>query len=332
MEIRNEIPGFSKTEEIENSQKDSSGSESISSEEPHSPIEKVETGRNLKKPLTKRKRCGVIGFYHDKEKNDFSFLLVERGHSIGYAKILMGHYDINDLGILVRLLEDTTTKERERILTQDFHTLYVDFWGKWDPRHKASFFKARTKFDCLRKGISQGTYHYSWARLIKGAKQHYDNPVKEFPKGRKNNQNESDFDCALREFSEETGFSPLSYVLIPYTKPFLMEVIGMDGHMYENLFYVVRFYNKENVDDRESSEVKKVVWSTYQEAMDEIRPHEKPQKDLLSRAPSPLDTNVFSREIKKNPLNVVFGTPKAFLEAGFARPAKAERSSAKNLN
>jgi hypothetical protein len=201
------------------------------------------------------------------------------------VEILLGHYELDNLGLLVRLIEDTTLPERQLIATGDFFRLYVNFWGRWNPAHREKFKESKAKFDALRTGYHQHHYLYSWDKLIRNAQSQYHEPVKEFPKGRKKrgHEQESDFDCALREFSEETKFQPSSYVLIPYTKPFLMTLVGMDGMTYENIFYVVKFHRKENMEGRDSNETTGTVWLTYEEALKQMRPHEIPQRDLLQR-------------------------------------------------
>ena len=232
-----------------------------------------------------RKRYGVIAFHQDSETGEFSYIHVGKRYSIGYLELLLGHYQLHDLGLLVRLIEDTTVKEREWILHEDFENLYYNFWGRWDSAHKDNFRMSRKKFETLRQGYSQDNYFFSWDRIIRNAHSQYPQPVKEFPKGRKKRgcKNESDFDCAIREFTEETGLEPTSYVLIPHTKPFVMKFVGMDGCMYENTFYVVKFHNKENLDSRQSSETCGVSWMTFEQALSDLRPHEKEKHDLLQR-------------------------------------------------
>lgn len=213
-------------------------------------------------------------------------------------EILLGHYRLDNLGLLVRLIEDTTVPERQLILNENFTTLYLNFWGRWDPLHKEKFRNSKQKFEALRIGYYQNNYLYSWEHLIAKAKNRYLSPSTEFPKGRKKKgqEDETDFDCSLREFSEETGCLPNCYVLIPYTKPFVMKVIGMDGYTYENLFYVVKFHRKEELQSHVCSETTGTVWLTQKEALKELRTHEEPQRDLLQRVETHL-SNMYAKTI-----------------------------------
>src|SRR5579872_4199522 len=185
-----------------------------------------------------RKRYGVIGFYLDQKTKTIFYVFGQKRWSIGYLELLLGHFQLNDLGLLVRLIEDTTTEERNKILNQNYEDLYVEFQGRpIEDLERDKFQISKMKFERLRKGFRQNHYFYSWETLIQGAKSRHDKTSKEFPKGRKKiipGKEESNFDCALREFEEETHCSVQSYVLIPYTPPFIMKIHGMDGCMYEN--------------------------------------------------------------------------------------------------
>lgn len=71
----------------------------------------------------------------------------------------------------------------------------------------------------------------------------------EFPKGRKNWSTEADIECALREFTEETGIDRKFITLINHP-PFSTTYIGMNGHIYNSTYFIA-----------ESQEVPKIpVW------------------------------------------------------------------------
>jgi hypothetical protein len=191
------------------------------------------------------------------------------------------------------LVEDMTVQERQRLLTGNFKEMYTEFWGRFqgmdEATYKDAYREARSKFLEMKKGFSINHYHCSWASLVSAATSTKETPVREFPKGKKQHppppaeKEETDFDTAIREFTEETGFSPSSYILVPYTKPFEMRIYGMDGMIYDHLFYIVKFHRKENVENRPSPETSGVMWGRYDDLMKDIWPADCPQRQLLVR-------------------------------------------------
>lgn len=239
-------------------------------------------------------RCGVIAFVLQPETQRVEYLLVTKRYSIGYTQILLGRYSIHNFSMVRRLVEDMTDSERQRILWSNFRSLYVQFWGRFDPAHEESYRCAHLKFKTMRR-------RSIWKQMIRQVKTHYETPGFEFPKGKKTAPEElshlveSNFDCAIREFSEETCFPPTSYHLIPYTKPFEMERVGMDNRTYLSTFYVVKFLKKESVQSRQSSEIQAMTWMTSEDMLKQIRPKEVEFRDLIQRVNTHLINLYFSQ-------------------------------------
>jgi hypothetical protein len=72
----------------------------------------------------------------DKYKDKIKFLLIQRKHSFSYVEFIRGKYDENDLIEVNKLLNLMTKDEIEKILTNDFTTLWTDLWKKTS-KHKA---------------------------------------------------------------------------------------------------------------------------------------------------------------------------------------------------
>jgi ADP-ribose pyrophosphatase YjhB (NUDIX family) len=103
-----------------------------------------------------------------------------------------------------------------------------------------------------------------------------------FPKGRRNFQ-EKDYDCALREMTEETGY-PLYLMknmknILPFDEIFL----GSNYKSYKHRYYLMYMdYEDSLITDRyDKSEVSMMRWKTYEECLLSIRPYNLEKKRLI---------------------------------------------------
>jgi len=105
-----------------------------------------------------------------------------------------------------------------------------------------------------------------------------------FPKGRRNPQ-EKDFECAGREFSEETGYDLelLHHIqnVIPYEEIFT----GSNYKSYKHKYYLMYMDYKDTLQtgNFERTEVSKMEWKTYEECLAVIRDYNVEKKRLLTR-------------------------------------------------
>ena len=105
-----------------------------------------------------------------------------------------------------------------------------------------------------------------------------------FPKGRRNAQ-EKDYDCALREFTEETGI-PARFLqnvqnLMPYEEIFTGSNYKSYKHKYYVMFLEPTHYDI-SLDNFEKSEVSKMEWKTLEQASLSIRPYNLEKVRLLT--------------------------------------------------
>jgi 8-oxo-dGTP pyrophosphatase MutT (NUDIX family) len=70
----------------------------------------------------------------------------------------------------------------------------------------------------------------------------YDNPEWGFPKGKRNN-NESNLECAKREFQEETGLTDSNYTILDRLFPLIELIKGSDGINYKHIYYMAILNN-----------------------------------------------------------------------------------------
>lgn len=103
-----------------------------------------------------------------------------------------------------------------------------------------------------------------------------------FPKGRRNYQ-EKDYETAVREFKEETGYDPKYLKNIQNIFPFEENLVGSNYKSYKHKYYLMSMeYNDSlRTDDYSNSEISSVKWKTYQECIDSIRNYNIEKKKII---------------------------------------------------
>jgi 8-oxo-dGTP pyrophosphatase MutT (NUDIX family) len=204
------------------------------------------------------------------------------------------------------MLNQMTVEEKTRMRSGDFNLLWQAIWGK-PPlpqvvaakvavdvnQYRSEELTSRDKYKLLYDGITVQQQHhrderhskrgtvepaqlYTLNDLIDQSDPGWSEPEWGFPKGRRNPQ-ESDYDCALREFTEETGISAHLHLqniqnLMPYEEIFT----GSNYKSYKHKYYVMLLNDDQYdiaLDTFETSEVSLVSWKTLEEARQCIRPY-----------------------------------------------------------
>jgi len=104
-----------------------------------------------------------------------------------------------------------------------------------------------------------------------------------FPKGRRNFL-ESDKNCAVREFREETGIKS-NRIRIKYDKP-VDEVFTGTNHMrYKHVYYIAEYIPNEQYQPAkfQESEIKRVEWFPYKDAQHKLQSSNIEKRELLKR-------------------------------------------------
>jgi 8-oxo-dGTP pyrophosphatase MutT (NUDIX family) len=232
-----------------------------------------------KQPITS---VGIIVYRLNKGIREY--LLIRRKDSIGYVEFMRGKYNIYSKIYLENIISEMTQEEKERILTSDFSTLWKNLWGNdVNTQYRGEEKNSRDKFEILKYGISTNEQDYSLESLINESKGKWLETEWGFPKGRHNNQ-EKDLLCALREFEEETGYSRLSINIIQNLMPFEEIFTGSNYKSYKHKYYVAYMENvNENQMSYQDTEVSKMEWKPYNEAIELIRSYNLEKKEVLTR-------------------------------------------------
>lgn len=172
--------------------------------------------------------------------NIIKFLLVRRKHSLGYVEFIRGRYTEDNVDDIHNLFKQMTPNEIQNIGSFDFDKIWTEFWGNDAKKlslNKDEYINSKKKFTALKTktGVELDLNFY-----VKNFKSVYPSLEWGFPKGRKM-KGESDLECAIREFVEETSISEKSIKIITNVKPIIENMIGTNGVNYRHIYYLAEY-------------------------------------------------------------------------------------------
>jgi len=231
---------------------------------------------------------------------DIQFLMISRKHSLGYIEFVRGRYKPHMIDQTVYLFKQMKQSEIQRItLSQEmedgFDYLWKDLWGeRANCSHLAKErIESKNNYDALRYTGSGGP-EINLDFIVKNVKPEYDTDEWGFPKGRRN-RTETELECAVREFKEETGYSCEDFKVIENISPIREEFIGTNGIKYRHVYYVAELISQKkpenNTTSYQKNEVGDINFFNFQQSIDIIRDYHVERKNIVK--------NVFMYYIKK---------------------------------
>lgn len=234
---------------------------------------------HCKLPITS---YGIILFtYH---KNNLKFLMIRRKDTFGYIDFIRGKYSPYNIEQLQHTINEMSESEKTRLKTKSFEYLWKHMWGGCGGNQfRGEESISSKKFDVISKGITINDETYTLHDLLKNSDTSWKETEWEFPKGRRNSQ-ERDIECALREFEEETGYNKDSIHIIENIMPFEEIYIGSNYRSYKHKYFLA--YMPSSIDEKDmnnfqKSEVSKLEWKSYTQAVDSIRPYNLEKKQII---------------------------------------------------
>lgn len=249
------------------------------------------------------------------------YLMVQRKDSLSYIEFLRGKYGLENKKYIFKLFSNMTNNERRKISSMTFETLWKELWQISDcSAYQKEFKEAKTKFDMIKHGYflkndDCGMYYFDLDYILKNSQSVMDETEWGFPKGRRN-INEDDFNCAFREFTEETGITLASISVVKDIKPFEEVFSGSNHVRYKHVYYLsifndsdekVRFNPKNKI---QCKEIKDIQWMTYEQAQAKIRKNNIERKELFKRVNQIILKNISSIN---NTFNAPESNPKEFI-------------------
>ena len=236
---------------------------------------------NCKMPVTS---SGVIAFRYS-ASGSLEYLMIRRKESLGYIDFMRGKYSIDQKDYIMTMMKQMTNHEKGRLRTIDFDTLWCDIWGKMHMtgRYKTEENNSRDKFNSLVSGV--GT-RYTLAELLTESDIYgqWVEPEWGFPKGRRSN-GETDYECAVREFCEETGYDKSLLKPIQNVIPFEEIFTGSNYVSYKHKYFLMNMEssNTTDVGCYQRSEVSKMSWFSIDACLHNIRHYNLEKKRVISK-------------------------------------------------
>ena len=234
-----------------------------------------------KLPITS---VGVIAFRVF--NNEIQYLLIRRKDTLGFIDFMRGKYSVYNKDYIKNMIYQMTNDEKELLKTNSFDELWVKIWGNShiSNQYKNEENNSKEKFNQLKLGISCKDSVYTLETILSETTDSgWDEQEWGFPKGRRNYQ-EKDFDCATREFCEETGFSRKLLHNVRNIYPFEEIFTGSNYKSYKHKYYIayVNSNDSNNTNKYQRSEVGKMEWKNYSECMNLIRGYNLEKKRVLT--------------------------------------------------
>lgn len=208
---------------------------------------------------------GCICRYQEDKEKEPEYLLVSKNIGFEYIDFIAGNYRDSSLYFLLGGLSED---ERQRILNCQFPVLWNDLYNR--EADGETFNYALGKFSIIKPFLS------SLFEILPHDKNHYS--LWSFPKGRVNYQEEiaeSPINCALREFSEETGGLELKMEYLIRSNPIIERYLGSNSKNYQTNYFIFnspeRFEIPQLPATCESSQVKWMTMSQCRQVLIEPR-------------------------------------------------------------
>ena len=108
------------------------------------------------------------------------------------------------------------------------------------------------------------------------------------PKGRRHLR-ETDKDCAIREFKEESGFIDEDFILMENVKPLEEVYTGINGIRYKHIYFFAKCITDKlpsiNPDNfAQTTEIGGIGWFVYKDAMKKIRPYHREKINVIRKS------------------------------------------------
>lgn len=205
-----------------------------------------------------------------------TILMVKRKDSMAYMEFIRGKYEPSDSEYIKKLMLNMTISEQKNIENEEFDTLWSKLWGQGRDTHSIEYELSKVNYNTIDR-----------KKLISEARSVHIEPEWGFPKGRRS-RGETDIECAVREFYEETNIPSNAYAVVEnlcFTEIFT----GTNNVKYKHVYYVATLKDSKLVDltqkltNMQKREVSAVLWKTLQECKDITRPHYVERKAMIDK-------------------------------------------------
>jgi len=235
-----------------------------------------------KLPITS---IGIITFRIN--NGEIEYLMICRKHTLGFIDFMRGKYSVYNKDYIMNMFKQMTQEEKKMLKIKSFAELWNGIWGgdTISIQYKMEENVSSEKFKALTIGISSKYEFYNLSSMIDESNKYgfWVEPEWGFPKGRRNYQ-ENDYECAIREFTEETGYDNRYLKKVNNILPFEEIFTGSNYKSYKHKYFLayIDFDVTLKRRDFECSEVSKTEWKKFDECMNSIREYNLEKKKLMN--------------------------------------------------
>lgn len=226
----------------------------------------------------------AVRFTMDEDRRIPEYLLIRRRDSLGYIDFLRGKYSLSDDTYIQVLINQMTCNERNRLLGSPFDGLWTNLWNAQNTRqYRSEYEHAKRTFERIKTtGDVNGKQLHKY---ISDATTTWEDPEWGFPKGRRSPQ-ESERDCAIREFCEETGLRSKDLCVKLDEAPECEEYCGTNGVHYRHKYYMGDCISDVAVNTNnkiQTREIGAIGWFSFEDAYLKIRITNPEKRAVLAR-------------------------------------------------
>ena len=207
---------------------------------------------------------------------NLKIILINRRISLNMIEFFIGKFNIENIKYIKEIYLMMSSDEINLINTKDFDFLWNYIWcsnKKLMHRYRKFLDFSKERFEKLKIIIKD------FPKPI------FNEPEWGIPKGRRKNK-ESNFDCANREFCEETGLNRLNYEILNI-KPVKEQYKSTNSVNYRHYYYLSELNNYDfelKIDDTNKNqyfEIRDIKLLTIEEAIKKLRPYQKEKIKIL---------------------------------------------------
>jgi len=225
--------------------------------------------------------------------DNINYIMIQRKDSLSFMEFVRGKYNIEDSKYIIKLIEYMTDSEKKILLNNTFDQIWNYTWCQLNHgsfKHTKEYIESKNKFEIIMND-------YNIKNLLFTKK---NNNISEqewgFPKGRKKLK-ESDVDCAIREFCEETQLNKSDIEIDTSIIPFQEIFFGTNNILYKHVYYIAKIINDsaeislDNNCIEQIREIRSLKWFSEKEVLNHIKNHNIERIKIFKKANSIINYN-----------------------------------------
>ena len=234
----------------------------------------------------------------EKSLETLKYLLIRRKDSLAFAEFVRVKYNLNDKRYIKKILENMTIDE------QDFlrgNPSPDEIWDKlWSSNKKSrsrinEFNKVKKKLNLLLTGSKdKNDKIFTVKSLLDNVSVFREFPEWGFPKGRRVPK-ESDIQCSIREFCEETDINSNNINILSNIGPVEETFTGSNNIVYKHIYYVAEIINDIDItinpiNKHQQAEIGDIEWFNKKEALEKLELENIERITLFTKVTNYLET------------------------------------------